>query len=140
MNKQGPAGSFSFLYCASHLSDPLPVHTVALPNPPAMPCWPPPSQKPDHDWDTPHVRPYRPGFHLISAGAMYSVLLWTALDVAFPKQLLATASTAVREASGAVRSRALLYAATVAFTAMTGAFVAGARAAAAYRGAGGAGH
>lgn len=71
---------------------------------------------------------------------MYSVLLWTALDVAFPKQLLATASTAVREASGAVRSRALLYAATVAFTAMTGAFVAGARAAAAYRGAGGAGH
>jgi cytochrome c oxidase assembly protein subunit 15 len=73
------------------------------------------------------VSPYRLAAHLSTAFAIYSALLWTALDVAFPAAALADASLPLNRllSSLAARRRAHGLAGLIAVTALSGAFVAG---------------
>ncbi len=92
-------------------------------------------QEPEDDWQTPRVSPYRLAAHLVSAFAIYSGLVWTALDIVTPRPLLlsSSASEAAVAASQSIRSKMLLpLAALVAVTATSGAFVAGMDAGRAY--------
>ena len=89
-------------------------------------------QEPEHDWQTPRVSPYRLAAHLVSAFTIYSGLVWTALDLAQPKPLLASANALGRTHGRVIRSRMLPLAALVAVTATSGAFVAGMDAGRAY--------
>ena len=77
--------------------------------------------EPSEDHEKPRVSPYRLAAHLVSAFSIYSVLVWTTLDLIHPKPLMA----ASQSISGMVRSRVLPFAALVAITATSGAFVAG---------------
>ena len=73
------------------------------------------------------MSPYRLAAHLSTAFAIYSALLWTALDVAFPAAALADASLPLNRllSSLAARRRAHGLAGLIAVTALSGAFVAG---------------
>lgn len=102
-------------------------------------------EEPAKEWERPRVSPYRLAAHLVSAFSIYSVLVWTALDLA-PRRYELTAGPGVgggrplmaivaKEAAAAskmVRSRLLPFAALVAVTAASGAFVAGLDAGRAY--------
>lgn len=77
--------------------------------------------EPSGEHQKPRVSPYRLAAHLASAFSIYSVLVWTTLDLIHPKPLMATSPSI----SGLVRSRLAPFAALVALTASSGAFVAG---------------
>lgn len=77
-------------------------------------------QEPEKEHETPRVSPYRLAAHLGSAFAIYSILVWTTLSLAFPKspslglkgiQLMATQS---------LKGWALPVAALIAVTGMSG--------------------
>ena len=89
-------------------------------------------QEPEHEWQTPRVSPYRLAAHLVSAFTIYSGLVWTALDLAQPKPLLAAADAVGRVHGRVIRSRMLPLSLLVAVTATSGAFVAGMDAGRAY--------
>lgn len=84
-----------------------------------------PPQEPENEWDEPRVSPYRLAAHLVSAFTIYSTLVWTSLDLAYPRALLASAGEAAQHAARRIRSRVLPFSALVAVTATSGAFVAG---------------
>ena len=71
------------------------------------------------------MSPYRLAAHLVSAFTIYSVMVWTTLDLLHPTPLLASASHAAQRAGRLVRSCVLPFSALVAVTATSGAFVAG---------------
>lgn len=84
-----------------------------------------PPQEPENEWDEPRVSPYRLAAHLVSAFTIYSTLVWTSLDLAYPRAMLASAGEAAQHAARRIRSRVLPFSALVAVTATSGAFVAG---------------
>ncbi|CBZ54092.1 putative cytochrome C oxidase assembly factor COX15 [Neospora caninum Liverpool] len=80
---------------------------------------------------TPRVSPYRLAFHLVTAMALYSVVLWHALSLLYPPPSVAAAAApalgvaAVRAAMRKLRSRTWAMGALIATTLCSGAFVAG---------------
>lgn len=84
--------------------------------------------EPSQEHQKPRVSPYRLAAHLVSAFSIYSVLVWTTLDLIHPKPLLSSISNGgavVASITGLIRSRLVPFAALVAITATSGAFVAG---------------
>jgi cytochrome c oxidase assembly protein subunit 15 len=83
--------------------------------------------EPSQEHQKPRVSPYRLAAHLVSAFSIYSVLVWTTLDLIHPKTLLSTAGAqgAISSIPAVIRSRLLPFSALVALTATSGAFVAG---------------
>lgn len=84
-----------------------------------------PLQEPENEWDEPRVSPYRLAAHLVSAFTIYSTLVWTSLDLAYPRAMLASTGEAAQHAARRIRTRVLPFCALVAVTATSGAFVAG---------------
>ena len=76
--------------------------------------------EPSHEHQKPRVSPYRLTAHLVSAFSIYSVLVWTTLDLINPKPWWSGGG-----AMASVRSRLVPFAVLVAVTATSGAFVAG---------------
>lgn len=84
-------------------------------------------EQPRREHDIPRVSPYRLATHLSTAFAIYSGILWTALDVSRPTPALADAALTGRQllASLAARRRFHGLAGLIGITAISGAFVAG---------------
>lgn len=77
--------------------------------------------QPDFQYEIPRVSPYRLATHLVSAFAIYGTLLWTTFEVGWPRYAQNIGSMS----SITLRKRAVPVAALLAFTAASGAFVAG---------------
>jgi len=89
-------------------------------------------EEPPEEWDCPRVSPYRLAFHLTSAFAIYSALVWTALSVRSPEPLRSTVSDLACKGMTVLRGRVIPLAGLIATTAVSGAFVAGMDAGRAY--------
>lgn len=75
--------------------------------------------------EVPRVSPYRLAAHLTSAFAIYSILAWTTMNLAFPHPLVQSVSHASKQALSRVRGMVMPLSALVGVTAVSGAFVAG---------------
>ena len=75
--------------------------------------------------EVPRVSPYRLAAHLTSAFAIYSILAWTTMNLAFPKPVIESLSQSSKQALLKVRGMAIPLSALVGVTAISGAFVAG---------------
>lgn len=84
-------------------------------------------EQPTREYDIPRVSPYRLATHLSTAFAIYSGILWTALDVSRPTPALADMYLSGRQllAGLAARRRFHGLAGLIGVTAVSGAFVAG---------------
>ncbi|KAL6747195.1 cytochrome oxidase assembly protein-domain-containing protein [Haematococcus lacustris] len=82
-------------------------------------------QEPEHEWQQPRVSPYRLAAHLVSAFAIFTTLTWTTLDLWTPTPLLRSMPPSAQPVASRARLLALPFAALVAVTATSGAFVAG---------------
>lgn len=89
-------------------------------------------EEPEHEWAQPRVSPYRLAAHLVSAFAIYATLVWTTLDLMYPRPATAGSPEGVLRATASARGRLLPLAALIAVTATSGAFVAGMDAGRAY--------
>jgi len=94
-------------------------------------------EEPEDPHGVPRVSPYRLATHLTCAFAIYSALLWTTLDVLFPRPSAGAGGSgalpaAVLAAARRARAAAHPLAALVGVTAVSGAFVAGMDAGRAY--------
>ena len=83
-------------------------------------------KEPDSPHEIPRVSPYRLASHLVSAFAIYALMVWTTLSTAFPAPLAAsTSGSAAVSAIAKLRSKSIPFAALLSVTAFSGAFVAG---------------
>ena len=84
-------------------------------------------EQPRREHDIPRVSPYRLAAHLSTAFAIYSGLLWTALDVSRPVPVLADAALSGRQLLASLLARRRFHglAGLIGITAVSGAFVAG---------------
>mmetsp|Transcript_7675 Transcript_7675/g.19050 ORF Transcript_7675/g.19050 Transcript_7675/m.19050 type:complete len:553 (-) Transcript_7675:242-1900(-) len=89
-------------------------------------------KEPEAEWLHPRVSPYRLAGHLVSAFAIFATLTWTALDLGSPRPLVRDMGEAAGAWAARVRGKLLPFAALVAVTATSGAFVAGMDAGRAY--------
>ncbi|GLC33590.1 hypothetical protein PLESTB_000092600 [Pleodorina starrii] len=89
-------------------------------------------EEPEHEWAAPRVSPYRLAAHLVSAFAIYATLVWTTLDLLYPRPATLGAAEGVLQSTAAARRVLLPLAALIAITATSGAFVAGMDAGRAY--------
>ena len=84
-------------------------------------------EQPRREYDVPRVSPYRLAAHLSTAFAIYSGLLWTALDVSRPVPVLADVALSGRQLLASLLARRRFHglAGLIGITAVSGAFVAG---------------
>ncbi|KAK9806783.1 hypothetical protein WJX72_002648 [[Myrmecia] bisecta] len=82
-------------------------------------------EAPPSEWDVPRVSPYRLAAHLTSAVVIYSMLMWTALTLAFPVPSAAMSSETAAAGAAVLRRWAHPVTGIIALTALSGAFVAG---------------
>ncbi|GFR49456.1 hypothetical protein Agub_g11516, partial [Astrephomene gubernaculifera] len=89
-------------------------------------------EEPEHEWAAPRVSPYRLAAHLVSAFAIYATLVWTSLDLLYPRPATSGAPESLLRSTAGARRVLLPLAALIAVTATSGAFVAGMDAGRAY--------